>query len=72
MTDTALTASPSIRAARLRSIGQLAMMLVTIVREWRRRVRSRAELASYSFAERSDLGYAAELDGEIQKPFWRK
>jgi len=43
-----------------------------LVREWRRRSRSRWELASYTYDERRDLGFAAEVDDEIAKPFWRK
>jgi len=45
---------------------------IGVAREWRRRYRSRCELASYAYYERSDLGFAAELDAEIAKPFWRK
>ena len=46
---------------------------IAVVREWRRRARSRRELASYSYNERSDLGcFAADLDAEIAKPFWQK
>lgn len=45
---------------------------VAALHEWRRRSRSRYELASYSYNERSDLGFAADLDAEIVKPFWRK
>jgi hypothetical protein len=36
------------------------------------RYRSRLELASYSHAERKDLGFSAELDHEIGKLFWKK
>lgn len=43
-----------------------------LVSEWCRRSRSRWELALYSHQERGDLGFAAELDSEISKPFWRK
>ena len=43
-----------------------------LLREWHRRSRSRFELSNYSYHERADLGYAAELDAELSKPFWRK
>ena len=49
-----------------------ALSAFAIIREWRRRARSRAELAMYSQDERGDLGYAAGLDAEIGKPFWRR
>jgi uncharacterized protein YjiS (DUF1127 family) len=52
----------------------LAMLrtVFEVAREWRRRYRSRCELASYAHHERSDLGFAADLDAEIAKPFWRE
>lgn len=50
----------------------LAEMAVDVLREWRRRYRSRLELASYSYHERNDIGFSADWDAEIQKPFWRK
>jgi uncharacterized protein YjiS (DUF1127 family) len=43
-----------------------------LVREWWRRYRSRLELASYSHDQRKDLGFSADVDGEIAKPFWKK
>ena len=46
--------------------------LCALLREWHRRSRSRFELSNYSHHERADLGFAAELDAEISKPFWRK
>ena len=49
-----------------------ALTAFATIREWRRRARSRAELAMYSQDERGDLGYAAGLDAEIGKPFWRR
>ena len=55
----------------LDTISTLAERTVDVLREWRQRYRSRLELASYSYNERGDLGFAAELDAEIEKPFWR-
>jgi uncharacterized protein YjiS (DUF1127 family) len=49
-----------------------ANMALDVLREWRRRHRSRLELASYSYHERNDLGFSADWDAEIQKPFWSK
>ena len=43
-----------------------------LVREWWRRYHSRLELASYSHDQRKDLGFSADVDGEIAKPFWKK
>jgi uncharacterized protein YjiS (DUF1127 family) len=43
-----------------------------LVQEWWRRYRSRLEIASYSHDERKDLGFSADVDGEIAKPFWKK
>ena len=43
-----------------------------LVREWWRRYRSRLELASYWHDQRKDLGFSADVDGEIAKPFWKK
>ena len=63
------TSRHGILASRLRAMGASAYALI---REWRRRARSRLELASYSREERKDLGFAANLDAEIAKPFWRK
>ena len=55
------------RVLASRIIGALAL-----VSEWRRRYRSRRELALYSHYERNDLSFAAEVDAEIQKSFWKK
>ena len=52
--------------------GPFATGLWTLLREWHRRSRSRFELSNYSYHERADLGFAAELDAELSKPFWRK
>jgi len=42
-----------------------------LVRAWWHRYRSRLELASYSHDQRKDLGFSADVDGEIAKPFWK-
>jgi len=39
--------------------------------EWRRRMRSRRELAGLSDLELKDIGYPAAAEAEKQKPFWR-
>ncbi len=49
-----------------------AASIWALLREWHRRSRSRWELSTYSYHERADLGFAAELDAELTKPFWRK
>jgi uncharacterized protein YjiS (DUF1127 family) len=43
-----------------------------LVSEWWHRYRSRLELASYSHDQLKDLGFSADVDGEIAKPFWEK
>ena len=43
-----------------------------LVREWWRRHRSRLQLASFSHDQRKDVGFSADVDGEIAKPFWKK
>lgn len=48
-----------------------AKMAIGVVHEWRRRYRSRWELASLSYHERDDLG-AGRVNAEIAKPFWRE
>jgi uncharacterized protein YjiS (DUF1127 family) len=48
-----------------------AKMAFGVVREWRRRYRSRRELASLSYHERDDIG-AGGVSAEIAKPFWRE
>src|SRR5262245_61374939 len=62
----------SLQASTLAShAAALAKSAVALIREWHRRYRSRLELAAYGHHERGDLGYAAELDAEVAKPFWR-
>lgn len=41
-----------------------------IIGEWRRRARSRRELALLGAAERLDLGYHFDVNAEMSKPFW--
>ena len=43
-----------------------------LVSECWHRHRSRLELASYSHDQRKDLGFSADLDCEITKPFWKR
>ncbi len=40
--------------------------------EWRRRARSRRELALLSDFELRDMGYPAHLEAEKAKPFWQE
>jgi uncharacterized protein YjiS (DUF1127 family) len=42
-----------------------------IIGEWRRRSRSRRELAALGRGERHDLGVRFDLNAEMQKPFWQ-
>lgn len=39
--------------------------------EWRRRARSRRELAMLGEVDQRDLGYPFDLKAEVRKPFWR-
>ena len=64
--------SASAENTTLTAILAMAKMAGAVVREWRRRYRSRRELALYSYHERNDLPFAADVDAEITKPFWRK
>lgn len=50
----------------------MARTVMDVVRTWHHNYRSRRELALYSYQERDDLSFAAEVDAEIAKPFWRK
>lgn len=54
-----------------RHVGSLGRRLFDTLREWRRRVRSRHELAMLSELDRKDLGYPDGIQAEIAKPFWR-
>jgi uncharacterized protein YjiS (DUF1127 family) len=44
--------------------------LVETIREWRRRIASRRELAALTALDVRDLGYPAGREAEISKPFW--
>jgi len=54
-----------------RHVGSLGPRLIETLREWRRRTRSRRELAMLSELDRKDLGYPDRIQAEIAKPFWR-
>jgi len=42
------------------------------LREWRRRMRSRREIAMITYCTQRDLGLSAsQMRFEAQKPFWR-
>jgi uncharacterized protein YjiS (DUF1127 family) len=45
--------------------------IVQLVREWRRRARSRRELVRLGIGEYRDLGCRFDLHYELRKPFWR-
>jgi uncharacterized protein YjiS (DUF1127 family) len=71
MTDVAYRcSSPSPKGATLTAITAMAKMAIKVIGEWRHRYRSRRELALYSYHERSDLSFAADVEAEISKPFW--
>jgi uncharacterized protein YjiS (DUF1127 family) len=54
----------------IRAIGPPRRRLVETIREWRRRIASRRELAALTALDVRDLGYPAGLEAEICKPFW--
>jgi len=54
----------------LTAVSTLAKAAVEVMREWRRRSRSRRELAMYSYFERNDIKGAVDVDVEIAKSFW--
>ena len=45
--------------------------LLDTVRLWRKRMRTRRELAFLSAADLRDIGYPAAVQAEMHKPFWR-
>lgn len=51
--------------------GSLHSRIVATLREWRRRVSSRHELAALTNLELKDIGYPARVEAEKSKPFWR-
>jgi uncharacterized protein YjiS (DUF1127 family) len=75
MSDTIFRIQSSVHASPLRTLaGPVDAMgaLYALVRAWWHRYRSRLELASYSHDQRKDLGFSANVNGEIAKPFWKK
>jgi len=50
----------------------LATTAFEVLGEWRRRYRTRQELAQYSYRERNDVPFASDVDAEIAKPFWKR
>ena len=73
MTDATLASRSLHHVSILANLaGAFAASIWALVREWHRRSRSRWELSNYAYHERADLGFAAELDTELTKPFWRK
>ena len=60
------------RPAATRRIQAALVGIVGLVREWRRRARSRAELAALDDRTLRDIGLTrVDLCREIDKPFWR-
>ena len=66
MSSTIVLEPEGVRALRV-GLGAIRTATITLVREWRRRRRSRLELASYAHDQRRDLGFAAERDAEVTK-----
>ena len=54
-----------------RQLGSLRRRIIDTLCEWRRRMRSRHELALLSELELKDIGYPARVEAEKAKPFWR-
>jgi uncharacterized protein YjiS (DUF1127 family) len=54
-----------------RRVGSLRRQIIETLLEWRRRMRSRQELALLSQLELKDIGYPARVEVEKAKPFWR-
>jgi uncharacterized protein YjiS (DUF1127 family) len=55
-----------------RDAGPLVQRLVSEVREWRHRARSRRELARLDERMLKDIGVSrVEVEFEVRKPFWR-
>jgi uncharacterized protein YjiS (DUF1127 family) len=51
--------------------GAFGRRIIGTLLEWRRRMRSRRELALLSQLELKDIGFPARLEAEKAKPFWR-
>jgi uncharacterized protein YjiS (DUF1127 family) len=75
MTDIAYQPCTPLCVSRIQivmnGIGIATKSFFDAIREWRHRRRSRQELALYLCDHLPDLGYAASLDAEIEKPFWK-
>jgi len=69
MTDSASSPAQAFTASHY--FAALPRRLIVMVKLWRRRSRSRDELAALSNLELRDIGYPAERTAEIHKPFWR-
>lgn len=73
----AITLNPALarRTRHPRAPARVRAVLVgawSLVREWRRRARSRAELAALDDRTLRDIGLTrADVWQEIDKPFWR-
>lgn len=76
MSDTTFFSGTTLQTSIVRTIGTRLLVLATagctVLREWRHNYISRRELALYSHHERNDLSFAAEVDSEIAKPFWKE
>ena len=73
MTDATLASRSPHHVSMLANLaGAFAASMWALLREWHHRSRSRWELSTYAYHERADLGFAAELNAELTKPFWRK
>lgn len=55
----------------LRSVPTLWTQVFSTVTEWRRRMRSRRELAGLSYSELKDIGHPGAAAAEKYKPFWQ-
>ena len=75
MSDTIFPIQSLGHASPLRTLADTMDAMGTsyaLVRDRWHRYRWRLELASYSHDQRKDLGFSADVDGEIAKPFWKK
>jgi uncharacterized protein YjiS (DUF1127 family) len=77
--STALECSARVAAQRFRrrtsrlSLREVLSRVLATLREWRRRSRSRAELATLDDRMLRDIGVTrVEIWREIDKPFWRQ
>ncbi len=52
-------------------VGSQRNRLIETLWEWRRRIKSRHELAILTDLELKDIGYPARAEAEKAKPFWR-